>query len=158
MKQIIAMMLAVMLTIGIAGCGGFTTEETEVPSNVNLADVYSEISGTLPNMMLMDADGMMNFYGVDAALCDQYVLAICAEGLRADEVWLIEAKDDAALKELVAMAESRLTAKEDETISYTPDQYEVVKEAELYTSGRFLIFLVSPDVDTLKSTVDAAIN
>lgn len=158
MKQIIAMMLAVMLTIGIAGCGGFTTEETEVASNVNLADVYSEISGTLPNMMLMDADGMMNFYGVDAALCDQYVLAICAEGLRADEVWLIEAKDDAALKELVAMAESRLTAKEDETISYTPDQYEVVKEAELYTSGRFLIFLVSPDVDTLKSTVDAAIN
>lgn len=157
MKRFFAMILAVLLVLGLAACDeGSGSAETADP--VDLAGLYESMADTLPEMMLMDADSMMNYYGVDAALCEQYVMAICAEGLRADEVWLIEAKDDAALAELKAMAESRLVAKEDETISYTPDQYEVVKEAELYTSGRFLVFLVSPEVDTLKSAVDAAIN
>lgn len=154
MKRIFALILTGILMLGLVACGGGTAEGTK---SVDLTAVYEGMADTLPDMMVMDADSMMNYYGVDSESCKQAVLAICADGLRADEVWLIEAKNEAALKELNALAETRLTAKEEETIDYTPDQYEVVKEAELYTNGLYLVFLVSPEVDTLKSAVDAAI-
>ena len=166
MKRLLVCLLAAMLLV-LCACG---TEGSAVDSAQNGTDdgaaasaadlslVYEAMEATLPEMMLMDETSMLNYYGVDAALCNQAVLAICADGLRADEVWLAEAKDAAALEELKAMAESRLAAKEEETVSYSPEQYEVVKEAELYTEGLYLLFLVSPDVDTLKSAVDEAIS
>lgn len=157
MKRIFAMMLAAMLMLGMAACGGSAADTVDTVPGVDLTAVYESMSETLPDMMVMDPVSMMDYYGVDAEKCSQYVMAICGDGMRADEVWLMEAKDEAALAELKEMADSRLTAKEDETIDYTPDQYEIVKEAELYTNGLYLVFLVSPEVDTLKSVVDAAI-
>ena len=164
MKRLIAFLLAAMLLVSLAACGGSgdggdaapTSSPDAVPS-ADLTALYESMAETLPDMMLMDEGSMLNYYGVDASMCSQAVLAICADGLRADEVWLMEAKDEASLKELQAMAESRLTAKENETIDYLPDQYEIVKEAELYTKGLYLVFLVSPDVDALKSAVDAVV-
>lgn len=153
MKKLIALMMTAVMLLGLAACGG-AADDTK---SVDLGAVYESMEDTLPAMLLMDEESMMNYYGVDASMCKQVVLAICGDGLRADEVWLIEAADEECLKSLKAMAESRLTAKEDETIDYTPDQYEVVKEAELYTNGLYLVFIVSPEVDTLKAAVDAAL-
>lgn len=157
MKKLFALMMTALMLLGLVACGGSDNSGDDVQS-ADLGALYESMGETLPDMMLMDVDSMMNYYGVDASLCKQAVMAICADGLRADEVWLFEATDADALAELKAKAESRLTAKEDETIDYTPDQYEVVKEAELYTAGNYLVFLVSPEVDTLKAAVDAALN
>ena len=76
--------------------------------------------------------------------------------MRSDEVWLIEAKDDASLESLRQLAQTRIEAKLDETVSYAPDQYAVVEKAELLTNGRYLALLISPDVDALKAGFEAA--
>ena len=78
-------------------------------------------------------------------------------GLRADEIWLIEAKDEAALEKLQALAEARIQAKDEETVSYNPEQNAVVRNAQVFTEGNYLFLLVSPDVDALKAQVEAAL-
>lgn len=100
----------------------------------------------------------MNFLGIDTADCTRYVVSICGDGMRADEVWLIEAKDDASLKRLQELAETRIQAKLDETESYAPDQYAVVQKAELLTKGKYLALLISPEVDVLKAGFEAAVS
>ena len=160
MKRLFALLLAAVLMVTMAACGG--GEVAEQPeggseATVPLSEVYDAMDDILPDMMLMDEESMLNYYGVDAELCSQSVMAICADGLRADEVWLLEAKDADALQELKALAEGRLIAKEDETVNYLPEQYEIVKKAVLYTDGLYLVFMVSPDVDALKEIVDAVI-
>ena len=50
----------------------------------------------------------------------------------------------------------RLTAKEEETINYTPDQYVIVEKAEILTKDLYIAFLVSPDVEQLKTIVETA--
>ena len=158
MKKFFALMMTALMLLGLVACGGSSDNGGEAAQSADLTALYDSMGETLPDMMLMDEGSMMNYYGVDASACKQAVMAICADGLRADEVWLFEANNADALKDLKAKAESRLTAKEDETSDYTPDQYEVVKEAELYTVGNYLVFLVSPEVDTLKAAVDAALS
>ena len=143
MKRLIALLL-VILTLCLAGCGG---KEQAVEMDVQA--VYESMEGTLPEMLVMDEAMMLNFCGIKAEQCAQVVVAVCSDGLRADEVWLIEAADEAALKELEGLAEGRLTRKGEESITYSPEQYEVVKKAEVITAGNYLAVLVSPDVDAL---------
>ena len=104
----------------------------------------------------IDEATFVNFVGISVEDCAQYKVAICAEGMRADEVWLIEAKDDAALETLKALAETRIEAKLEETVTYAPDQYVVVEKAQILVNGRYLALFISPDVDALKAGFEAA--
>lgn len=144
MKRIIAALLLLALVLTAAGCGS-KKPETEV----NLDALYKHYEEKLPAMLSLDADGQMNFMGIDAADCQQSLVSICAEGLRADEIWLIQAKDADALERLHALAEARLTIKAEETESYVPDQYAIVKEAKLLTRGLYLALIVSPDAEEM---------
>lgn len=151
MKKILSMILLAALLLSLAACG-----KEEVAAPVDLAALYESYGQYMPDMFVPDEDTLMNFLGIDVADCAQYVVVICADGMRTDEVWLIEAVDDAALARLKTLAETRLIAKADETISYAPDQYLVVEKAELLTSGKYLALLVSPDVEAMKAAFEEA--
>lgn len=152
MKKIIAMLLIAALLLSVSACGA--KEEPAV--SVDLNALYESYGAYMPDMFQPDADTMMNFLGIDTADCAQAVVYVCADGMRTDEVWLIEAKDQAALEKLQKLAETRIQAKADETVSYAPDQYAVVEKAQLLTNGLYLALLVSPEVDSLKAGFEAA--
>lgn len=150
MRKIIAWLLLAALLVSLGACG-------EKAKSVDLSAVYESYQDTLPEMMVLDETLMMNLLGIPAEDCAQVVAAVCANGLEADEVWLIEAKDAQALDRLKALAEGRLEAKAAETENYLPDQYLVVKEGQILTQGNYLALLVSPQVDTLKTAFENAV-
>lgn len=152
MKKVLSLLLALTLVLSMAACGGKAEEAVSVDVNA----LYESYSEYLPDMFYPDEDTMLNFVGVSAEDCAQYKIAICAEGMRADEVWLIEAKDETSLETLRQLAQARIESKLDETVSYAPDQYVVVEKAELLTNGLYLALLISPDVDALKAGFEAA--
>ena len=123
---------------------------------MDVAALYESYQQYLPEMFFPDEQTLLNFLGIQAEDCAQYKVAICAEGLRADEVWLIEAKDDAAMENLTKLADARIQSKLDETESYAPDQYLIVQKAQVLTNGRYLALMISPDVDTMKAGFEAA--
>ena len=151
MKKTISLILALILMMSLAACGG-----KEKTASVDVKALYESYSQYMPDMFFPDEDTMMNFLGIETKDCAQYQVAICAEGMRADEVWLIEAKNASALETLRQLAETRVEAKKDETVSYAPDQYVVVEKAVILTEGNYLALLISPDVDALKAGFEAA--
>ena len=153
MKKFIAIVLAV-LVLCLAGCGG----KDQTVNVIDVEAVYSSMESVLLEMLPMVEAMMLNFCGIKAEQCKQVVVAVCSDGLRADEVWLIEAADEAALEALKGLADGRLTRKGEESITYSPEQYEVVKKAEVITAGNYLAVLVSPDVDALVKIFNEAAN
>ena len=151
MKKTISLLLALVLVLSMAACGG----KAPKAAPVDLDALYESYSQYLPDMFTPDEDTMLNFLGIQAADCARYKVAICAEGMRADEVWLIEAKDEAALKTLKELAQNRINAKLDETETYVPDQYVIVQKAQVLTNGLYLALLISPDVDAMKAGFEA---
>jgi hypothetical protein len=124
-----------------------------------MASVYETLLETAPEMILIDdADLRLNLFGLRQEDCVQVITAVCADGLRTDEIWLIEAKDAAALERIAELAENRLFAKGEESITYSPEQYAIVQKAETVTKGLYFALLVSPDVESMKTAVDAAMN
>ena len=150
MKRVIYTIMALCLVLTLAACG------SEKQANVDVAVLFESNQQYLPEMFFPDEQTLLNFLGIQAEDCVQYKVAICAEGLRADEVWLIEAKDDAAMENLTKLADARIQSKLDETESYAPDQYLIVQKAQVLTNGRYLALMISPDVDTMKAGFEAA--
>ena len=152
MKRIVSLLLVIVMLLALSACGGKNAKQ------VNMDELYQQLLETMPDMILIeDADMRLNLMGIRSEDCAQVVTAVCADGLRTDEVWLIEAKDAAALERIAAMAENRLFAKGEESITYSPEQYAVVQKAVTVTEGLYFAMLVSPDVDALKAVVDAAV-
>ena len=154
MKRYIALLLALLL-LCLCGCG---KENAPADISIDVQSVYDSMVDTLPEMLPMDETMMLNFCGIKAEQCKQAVVAVCSDGLRADEIWLIEAKDAAALEELKSLADGRLTRKGEESITYSPEQYEVVQKAEVITAGNYLAVIVSPDVEKLAEIFNQAAN
>ena len=150
MKKITALLLAAVMILGMVACGGSD------PKHVDLLALYEQFQNILPEMMVLNDTTMLNFLGIEAEDCTQSVAAICASGLRADEVWLIEAKDQEAMERILALVDSRIAAKEQETVSYLPDQYVIVKDAVVINQGLYVILLVSSDVGQLEDLVKEA--
>lgn len=156
MKRLFAMILAVVMLLSLVGCGSDINEETQpetLPQEslapADMEKIYEAMAEKMPEMIRMDETTMLNFCGIQAQDCVQVVAAICADGLITDEVWLIEAKDEAALERLKTLAESRLQMKGEESITYSPEQYEVVQKAQVLTNGLYMALIVSPDVEAL---------
>ena len=163
MKRMIAMILAAAMLLCLAGCKSETNPDTQpssVPQETNapadMEKIYEAMAEKMPEMIRMDETTMLNFCGIQAADCVQVVAAICADGLITDEVWLIEAKDEAALERLKTLAENRLQAKGEDSITYSPEQYEVVQKAQILTNGLYMALIVSPDVDALADIFQAS--
>lgn len=156
MRKFVCFLLAALMLLSLCGCGGNaapaateTPTEAEAPVQVDLQALYETVAQKMPEMILLDEAMMLNFCGIAKEDCAAAVVATCADGLKTDEIWLIEAVDEAALERLQAMAETRLRMKGEESITYSPEQYAVVQKAQTITKGLYLAVVVSPDVEEL---------
>ena len=149
MKKILSLILIFALIL--AACGKSPEKE------VDLQSVFNSLREEMPEMLVLDETIQLNLLGIDSADCQQVITAICADSVRADEIWLIQAKDTAALEKLTALAKTRVESQAEVCESYSPDQYAIVKEAELVTSGLYLALLIGPDAASMKKAFTSAI-
>ena len=147
MKRIIAVLLLVAL---LAGCGS-------TAKNVNMEELYAALESVgMPEMVSLKADMMLDFYGIKAEDVKQAVVTVCSDGLRADEVWLLEAVSADAAAKLKGLAENRLKQKDAESVTYSPEQNAIVMKAFLTVEGNYVILIVSPDVEAMTAKVNEA--
>ena len=149
MKKFLSLILIFALIL--SACGKSPEKE------VDLQSVFNSLREEMPEMLVLDETIQLNLLGIDSADCQQVITAICADSVRADEIWLIQAKDTAALEKLTALAKTRVESQAEVCESYSPDQYAIVKEAELVTSGLYLALLIGPDAASMKKTFTSAI-
>ena len=155
MKKIICLILSVLMLLSLSACGGGedTTGTTApaAPKELNLTETYTTITSgvTMPGMLQLDSDLMLDLFGIKAEDCKQALVYICENSLQADEIWMIEAKDAAALETLKTLAQSRLDQKDAESITYSPEQNKVVKKTQIIVTGNYLVMICSPDVEAI---------
>lgn len=159
MKKLIAMLLALVLTFAMTACGGGeNTTGNAQPKELNLAETYNTIiaGANMPDMYAVEADLMLDLYGIRAEYCKQAVVYICVNSLRADEIWLLEAADAASMETLKNLVNSRIQQKDAESVTYSPEQNAVVKAAEIIEAGNYLVMIVSPDAKTIANAFKTA--
>lgn len=157
MKKIMVLCLACLLVMGMAACGE-PAENNDNTAAVNTApaDIYAQLKDkvTQPEMLELDESLMLDYCGIRKEDVQQAVVAICADSLRTDEIWILNATDKAAADKLIDLAEKRLKKKGEESITYSPEQYAVVEKAQILQNGNYVILLVSPSVADMANAVN----
>lgn len=166
MKMKTLIPVIVLAALILTGCGASqtspsapaeTTAAATEPAALDFEKVYGEMTAKLPEMILLDDATMQTYCGINKEDCLQALVAVNLNGLETDEIWLIEAKDENKMDDLEATAQLRLKMKAEETETYAPAQYEVVKKAQLIREGRFLALIVTPEVESLADCFRTAI-
>jgi len=144
MKKALSLVLCVLALMLCTACGA----EQPEPSP-ELQPIYESLSAGMPELIVLDEDSVYNYFGIAPEQCAQAVVAIAENGLLADELWLIEAADEAALESIRAMIEMRLEARAEETVDYLPQQYAVIEKAQCVEKGLIIALIISPEAERL---------
>lgn len=159
MKKLFALFLAALAALSMTACGGDTQNngESVKPVEKSVADIYTELGNAieLPEMLALNESLMLDYCGIEASDVKQAEVHICADSLKTDEFWLIEAVDEDAAKKIVDLAKARLKKKGEESITYSPEQYAVVEQAQLLQNGNHVILIVFPGAGAVVNTVEA---
>ncbi len=144
-----------------AACGdAFSPSQTaDAPDRApDLQALYEQMLQTadVPEMFLLSPERVGKLYGIDAAACPQAVFATVENGLRIDEIWLVEAESEDAAVKIEEIARGRVEQLKRETGNYLPDQYAVAEKAQVLRSGSVVALLVSPDAETLAALLKTA--
>ena len=143
-KRIESALLCALLLIMLllSACGG-----AEKAKDADLNAVYARMEEklALPAMSAMSDRQLERYYGIDVSACPQHVAMQCDDGLRVDEIWLIQAADEEAAAQLLSLAQSRIDQLAAETENYLPDQFAVVKNSRALRIGSYVALLISPD-------------
>ncbi len=137
---------------------------TEAASKVKEAataqDIYDAIAAkyALPDMYLLDDNGILNSYGLDAAKIESYACAEAAE-TRADRVFIVTMKDAAD----VADTEMKLgnvlgQLSSQDSLDYYPEQADVITAAEVKTVGNTVYLFISEYADGMEEILLDALN
>lgn len=173
MKKLIVVILVMLL---LCGCGatqnvpaqtGSVNNTPGEPSaggttaaaqSVDVSQLYAQLEALgMPEMLEMEASMRLDIYGIAPEDVRQAKVMVCSDGLRADEIWLVEAVDEAAAQTIKGLAENRVKQKDAESVTYSPEQNVIVKKAVVKTEGSFVYFICSPDVDAMVAVVETAL-
>ena len=156
MKRIISLFLIFCLCAALVACG--QTQPNAPAAQLDMPQVYAKLqqAAQLPEMIEMDELLMLDYCGIKAEDVSQAVVLVCADSLKTDEIWLLEAVDAKAAGRLVELAEKRLAKKGEESITYSPEQYQVVQKAQLIQVGNYVALLVSPDAEAMAQVFNQA--
>ena len=158
MKKLFCAILAVMMLLSLAACGGEDNNQSKVPTNLNLTEIYTTMTSgvEMPDMMQVDSSMLLDLYGLKSSDYTQAVVYLCVNSLRADEIWLLEAADADALARLKSKAQARLDQKDAESVTYSPEQNAIVKAAKLFEAGNYLVMIVSPEATAIEAAFRTA--
>ena len=75
---------------------------------------------------------------------------VCSNGLKADEIWLAEAEDEAAAQALLSKARERIELRAATFDQYLPEESALARKGLAVTSGRWVGLFISENAEKMR--------
>ncbi|REB05565.1 DUF4358 domain-containing protein [Sporosarcina sp. BI001-red] len=174
MKKL-AGILVVFMAVVMAACGNQSSDEpnqdevsevtfTEIISNIKdqvsaelKAEGVDDLSQTLQEADLKDtedensvADIWIEKMKLNPNLLAHGTVIAALMSVNADEIILLEAKDEDQVDELKTSLENELAGQVQTWKQYLPEQYEKVKNNKIVTKGKYLLYVTYTNPETIE--------
>ena len=112
--------------------------------------------GELPGMMELDAEMLNAMYGLDASALEGFVCKMPMMMVHATEYFVAQVKDG-NMDAVKAGVEKRLADLDNQWKQYLPDQYELVKNAKVVSSGNYIALIIGHEAAAAADAFTGAI-
>lgn len=106
-----------------------------------------EAEGLLSGLYAMEAEDVLDLYGIDFAVCRGGAAFGDADGYT-NEALVVQADED-SLDEAEALLQDHLESVKDQFRDYDPDALALAEKAVLIREGDMLVFIISPNADDM---------
>lgn len=134
-------------------------EAPEAPEETVLDEIYaqicSEISG--PEMLELNEKVISGYLGLQPEEYRDGRFYLCANNLKADEIWLMELEDENAARDMQARAQNRITVKADSYATYLPEESAICRQGIAVAKGNYAALFISPDAGKMRDIFLAAL-
>lgn len=134
-------------------------EAPEAPEETVLDEIYaqicSEISG--PEMLELNEKVISGYLGLQPEEYRDGRVYLCANNLKADEIWLMELEDENAARDMQARAQNRITVKADSYATYLPEESAICRQGIAVAKGNYAALFISPDAGKMRDIFLAAL-
>ncbi|MCI8497471.1 MAG: DUF4358 domain-containing protein [Clostridiales bacterium] len=151
MKKFFCTVIACMLLLSLAGCGGGAKT-----ADLSAAMKSIESAVTFGDMMDLTQEDLQAYYGIDAKDVKQFAVKISPTGINCDEVALIEGVDEAASKRIEEKLQAHYQNQCNSFQDYLPEQYAILEKCSVKRDGNFVSLIVSENAETIQKTYEAA--
>ncbi len=150
MKKILLAIVAFVLVLGLAACGG---EET---FTVNASDAAAKLRDGLvfqDELMEVSENNLSNLYGLSAEDVSEYKAYVSATMATAEEVAVFVAQDGKvdAVRQAV---DARVQDQKENYQNYQPQEMTKLNSAIVRQKGNVVVLVVADDTETANTLVD----
>lgn len=150
MKKLIAVLLALSCLFALCACGGEEKEEQEKQEvTLDLSALSQQILEKIGvPMPQLNENMLLNMYGLSSEDCAEMLVYSDYDATKCNELWLIKAKDEAALDNVKTYAQNRVDSLLQQSNNYNADVYAASQEAKIETRGLYLMLCVTTAGDS----------
>lgn len=155
MKNKIIILLAVVSAFAmiLTGCGKKEDAEDVKDKDIDVKEIWDKIESeigteTFPAFVEGSSDDIKMYYDINPDDLNSYVLKSPMMVVKSTEIFIAHIKDG-KMNEVKSGIEKRVKALEEIWENYLQDQYELVKNHKIETSGNYVIFVVSEEAEKI---------
>ena len=155
MKKRNLLILFLLMLMVFSACNNNKKEDLEIdlPELLETMEEASKWEG----MMNIGKKHLTNLYAIDEDEVTAFIGVMKTDGISADEIIIIEAKDAKSAEDLEKKLQTRLDAKATEAKDYLPEEYKVIEEAEILRKDKFLTLIVATNAEELADIFKEAV-
>lgn len=102
----------------------------------------------------MDDDFISNYYGIDAALLEEYVFSMSEDAAQAETIIIMKAKNTDALDGLADSLQTVVDEKKNEMENYIPEQFAIVEKSKVQTKENYVWLVISENADAITDIIE----
>ena len=135
-------------------------QEEEEPEQTLLDEIYARISAEIgvPDMLQLKERTINSYLGLQPDLYRDGRFYLCANNLKADEIWLTELESEADVQAMVALAQERTGVKAGSYDKYLPEESELARRGIIAAKGRYVALFISPDAERMRDLFLSAVD
>ena len=123
-------------------------EDEEETLPVTLLDtIFTQIceQTSVPDMLELNERTITSYLGLLPAEYLDGRFYLCANNLKADEIWLLNLNDDSEVQSMLSKARERISVKADSYEKYLPEESELARQGIVIAEGNYIALFISPD-------------
>jgi len=151
MKRLLAALLALVLVLSLAACGG-------KPVTVDITQVKETILKDLAVVDPLDlpVERLQDLYGITQDKVKVSACFITMGGAFPDEIIMLEAVDTAAAGEIAQKLEARLADVKNQAQNYDAESFALLEKCKVRTTGVYVTLFISALSGEMQTIFEAA--
>ena len=134
--------------------------EEEPQKETVLDQIYARICEQIPcpEMLELNERTISSYLGLNPEDFRDGRFYLCANNLKADEIWLVELENEDAVQKMMDKARERIQVKASSYELYLPEESEIARRGVAVAKGNYLALFLSPDAERMRDIFLAALD